>query len=287
MAPRDHVADVTERDFQRQVVEASRKVPVLVDFWADWCGPCRVLGPVLERLASEMNGSFELAKVNADTNPQLAAHFGVRSLPSVLLFKDGVPVDAFVGAQPENAIREFLRQHVAVAKTSPIAEGERLRAAGDFKAARKAFEQALASESERDDAHLGLARLALAIGALDDAEREARAVSSSSKAAGAAASVLEAVDLMRQAQAAGERKALAQRLAGNPNDLDARFALAGHELMAGRHRDALEHYLAVARADKKWHDEAARKAMVTAFNLIGAREPLSDEFRDRLRTVYY
>jgi len=288
MAPRDHVVDVSEQDFQQRVLETSRKVPVLVDFWAEWCGPCRVLGPVLERLAGEMNGGFELAKVDADSNPALAAHFGVRSLPSVLLFKDGAPVDGFVGAQPEGAIREFLRSHVAAApEASAVAEGERRRVAGDLRGARKAFEQALANENERDDAHLGLARMALAIGGLEEAEREARAVTASSKAASGAQSVLEAVELMRQAQAAGERKALARRLAADPQDLEARFALAGHELLAGRHRDALEHYLAVARADKKWRDEAARKAMVTAFNLIGPREPLSDEFRDRLRTVYY
>ncbi|HVR30173.1 MAG TPA: tetratricopeptide repeat protein, partial [Thermoanaerobaculia bacterium] len=193
----------------------------------------------------------------------------------------------FVGAQPEGAIREFLRSHVTPPPPSALAEAERLRAAGKLDAARKAFARALADENEKDEAHLGLARMALAIGALAEAEREARAVAAGTGAASGAQSILEAVELMRQAQAAGERKALARRLVADPSDLDARFALAGPELMAGRHRDALEHYLAVARADKKWRDEAARKAMVTAFNLIGPREPLSDEFRDRLRTVYY
>lgn len=287
MPPREHVSDVSETDFQAKVLEASRQVPVVVDFWADWCGPCRVLGPVLERLAGEMNGGFELAKVDADRNPALAAHFGVRSLPSVVLFKDGVPVDGFIGAQPEGAVREFLGRHVTVAAPTPLAEAERLRAAGDYEGARRAYQSSLANDAEMDEAHLGLARMALAVGGLDEAEREARAVDPSSQAASGAQSILEAIALMREGQAAGERKALAQRLAANPGDLEARFALAGHELLAGRHRDALEHYLAVARADKKWRDEAARKAMVTTFNVIGARAPLSEEFRDRLRTVYY
>jgi putative thioredoxin len=287
MAPREHVTDVTEKDFQKQVLETSRKVPVLVDFWADWCGPCRVLGPVLERLAGEMNGGFELAKVDADANPALAAHFGVRSLPSVLLFKDGAPIDGFIGAQPESAVREFLKPHLKAAPTSPLADAQRHLAAGNAKGAKRAFEDALRVDGEKDEAHLGLARLAMAAGDLAEAEREARAVDAGSRASTGAQAILDALDLMRQAQAIGERKALAQRLAANPADLEARFGLAGHELMAGRHRDALEHYLAVARADKKWRDEAARKAMVATFHILGPRAPMSDEFRDRLRTIYY
>jgi putative thioredoxin len=287
MAPKQHVSDVTEKDFQRQVVDASRKVPVLVDFWADWCGPCRVLGPVLERLADEMNGGFELAKVDADANPTLAARFGVRSLPSVLLFKDGNPVDGFIGAQPEGAVREFLRSHVKAPAPSPLDEAARQLANGNAKGAKRAFEDALRIDAERDEAHLGLARLALAAGDLTDAENEARAVEVGSRAASGAQSILDAIALIREAQALGERKALAKRLAANADDLEARFGLAGHELMAGRHRDALEQYLAVARADKKWRDEAGRKAMVTTFNVIGPRAPLSEEFRDRLRSIYY
>ena len=287
MAPKEHVSDVTEKDFQRQVVDASRKVPVLVDFWADWCGPCRTLGPVLERLAGEMNGGFELAKVNADDNPTLAARFGVRSLPSVLLFKDGNPVDGFIGAQPENAVREFLRSHVKAPAPSALAAAERHLAAGNAKAAKRAFEDALLIEAEKDEAHLGLARLAMAAGDLADAANEAKAVEPGTRGATGAQAILDALALIQEAQALGDRKALAQRLAANANDLDARFGLAGHELQAGRHRDALEHYLAVARADKKWRDEAARKAMVTTFNVIGPRAPLSEEFRDRLRTLYY
>jgi putative thioredoxin len=287
MAPKEHVSDVSEKDFQKQVVDISRKVPVLVDFWADWCGPCRVLGPVLERLAGEMNGGFELAKVNADDNPTLAARFGVRSLPSVLLFKDGNPIDGFIGAQPEGAVREFLRSHVTAPAPSALAQAERLLAAGNVKGAKRAFEDALRVDAEKDEAHLGLARLAMAAGSLVEAEAEARAVDPGSRAASGAQAILEALQLIEEARAAGERKALAQRLATDPNDLDARFALAGHELQAGRHRDALEQYLAVARADKKWRDEAGRKAMVTTFNVIGPRAPLSEEFRDRLRTIYY
>src|SRR5688572_14180537 len=197
MAPREHVADVTEKDFQKQVLEASRKVPVLVDFWADWCGPCRVLGPVLERLAGEMGGGFELAKVDADANPALAAHFGVRSLPSVLLFKDGAPVDGFVGAQPEGAVREFLKPHVKTAAPSALAEAQRHLAAGNIKAAKRAFEEALRVEGEKDEAHLGLARLALAAGDVAEAEREARAVEAGSKGSTGAQAILDALELFQ------------------------------------------------------------------------------------------
>ena len=225
------------------------------------------------------------AKVDADANP-LAARFGVRSLLSVLLFKDGNPVDGFISAQPGRRARlpAIAREGAGAerARRSGAPSGVRQR-----RRARSARSRRRYVDTEKDEAHLGLARLAFAAGDLTEAEHEARAVDLGSRAASGAQSILEAIELTRQARALGDRKALAQRLATNPNDLEARFGLAGHELLAGRHRDALEHYLAVARGDKKWRDEAARKAMVTTFNVIRPQAPLSEEFRDRPRTIYY
>ncbi|MDX1385599.1 MAG: thioredoxin [Thermoanaerobaculia bacterium] len=280
--------DVTEATFEAEVLERSRQVPVLVDFWAPWCGPCRTLGPVLERVADDMAGSFVLAKVNSDENPYLSSSLGVRGIPNVMLFKDGQIADSFVGALPETAVREFLRRHVSTAADRDVAEAERLAAAGETEKARRKLESAVAAGgAAADAAHLGLARLAMAAGDLDAVATHVGSISATSDSAVAGRALEEALDLVREAHAAGTIAELSQRLSAEPENLEARYALAGHEVGRGRYREALEQLLAVARADRGWRDEAARRAMLLVFNVVGARDPLSDEFRDRLRTVYY
>lgn len=280
------VTDVSTADFADAVVRRSAEVPVLVDFWAPWCGPCRVLGPVLEKIARDMDGAFVLAKVNSDDNPELAERYGVRGIPNVQLFKDGAVVDQFVGVVPEAGIRAFLRPYCQTEADRLIAEARRHAADGDLDAARTAFEGALAKDPSRADAHLGLARIALARGELDEVKRHVDRIPPRADAFDAGQALLQAEALVRGAAAVGEPAVCEKRAADN-GDLEARYALGGHAVAAGRYRDALEHFLAVARTDRGWRDQAARRAMVTVFGLVGARDPLAEEYRDKLRSVYY
>ncbi|HEX9731830.1 MAG TPA: tetratricopeptide repeat protein [Thermoanaerobaculia bacterium] len=287
MAHTENIIDVTTADFEDAVLRRSAQVPVLVDFWAPWCGPCRVLGPVLEKIAAESDGAFVLARVNSDESPELAERYGVRGIPNAQLFKDGGVVDQFVGAVPEAGVRAFLRPHCATEANRLLAEGERQAAAGDLEAAGEAFERALGEDRALAGAHLGLARIALARGDHDALQRHVDAIPPDEHAYDAAQALTQAAALAREAAAVGDPAACEKRLAGGGVDVEAHYALGGHAVAAGRYRDALEHYLAAARADRHWRDEAARRAMVAVFGLVGARDPLAEEFRDKLRSLYY
>jgi putative thioredoxin len=282
-----NILDVDRTTFEREVLDRSQEVPVLVDFWAPWCGPCRVLGPVLEKLAHEMAGAFVLAKIDSDANPDLAAVYGVRGIPNVLLFRDRKPVDRFVGALPEAQVRAFLRPWCPTAADGLVAEARELRAGGDFDGARDRLEQAIAIEPPGWAAHLELARLAMAEGRLDEAQQHAELVPAGPGLGEDAAHLRDALRLARSAQEIGDAAACERRAAADPEDAEARFALGGWALAAGNPREALEHLLDSVHADRDWEDQAARKAMLTVFQLVGVRDPLSDEFRDRLRAVYY
>lgn len=282
--PSESIVEVT--DFQRDVIERSHERPVLVDFWADWCMPCRVLSPTLERVAREYAGALVLAKVDTEVHREAAMMYQVRSIPDVRLFVNGEVVAGFVGALPEARVREFLHQHCPSEARELAREGARLLQAGDIEAAQDALERAVELEPSLDEAHLELARLALR---RHDPDAVAEHVSQIRPAADAyepARHLLDAAALLREAEAAGSQAALEARLQTDADDLEARYGLAAYHLAAGRHRDALEHYLGVAERQRKWRDEAPRKAMLTAFGIIGVRHPLSDEFRKKLMFIY-
>ncbi|MEM9557447.1 MAG: tetratricopeptide repeat protein [Acidobacteriota bacterium] len=279
MSDSPHVIDVDEAGFQQQVLERSRSVPVLVDFWAGWCQPCRVLGPILERVVDELDGAVVLAKVDSDANPQLAAEFGVRGIPHVSLVRDGEVVDRFVGVRREAEVLEFLRRHLPSPADEVVAEAGRLLAGGELEAAEEAYERALTLDDACHAARVGRARVALAVGDAEVAADVASAVP---------ASVPEGEAALRLAELA----ALSRELAGavDADDEAARrdaFRRAVAAIAGGREEQGLEALLGLAEADRAWHQEAARRAMVATFHLVGARSPLSEAMRERLRRVYY
>ena len=279
--------DVGDDEFEADVLERSRDLPVLVDFWAPWCGPCRALGPVLERLEEGAGGRFELAKVNVDESPQIAARYGIRGIPAVKLFRDGQMIGEFTGALPEREVVAFLDQHLPDETTQRARLAAERLAAGDVAGAREAAESVLAGDAAAapaSTAHAVLARIALGAGDADAALAHARAVAGSAPEWEAMQAVAEAAELGRAALAAGDPAALEGRIAAAapPGQMDDVFALAVHRLLGGDHRAALELLLGLVERDRRWREEAARRAMLTIFQLIGPRSPLSDEYRRKL-----
>ena len=269
-------------DFDRAVVERSREVPVLVDFWAPWCGPCRVIGPILERIAGDLAGQLELVKVNVDESPIAAARFRIQSIPAVKLFRDGEVIGEFVGALPEPRIRAFLEEHIpSEAAVQAALAAERL-AAGDYEGARAAALAALAAGTA-PAADLVLARVALGARDFDGAIAHAQAIPASAGEWDAAQAIAAAAELGREAVAAGDPATLRARIANDPPGAMAdAFALAVHRFLDGEPAAALEDLLALVERDRRWRDEAARRAMLTIFSLVGIRSPLADEYRKRL-----
>lgn len=275
------VIEVGERDFEERVLEASRRVPVLVDFWAGWCRPCLVLGPVLEKLAGEHGGRFVLAKVNVDENPNLAAAFGVQGIPAVKAFRDGRVVDEFVGVQPEEAIRGLLRGLVPSEAEDMVEEAAKAEAAGDPTAAESGYRRALEVDPDHAGAALGLARILLARGEA----REARTLLSRFPGDPEAARLEAEADLRERAPSPEELADLRARLDGG-GDVETLVRVAAGEAVAGEPRAALERCLEALRGTGAGR-EAARDLMVRIFALLGDEHPLTQEFRPRLARALY
>jgi putative thioredoxin len=234
-----------------------------------------------------MAGTIVLAKIDSDQNPEIAARYGVRGIPNVLLFKDGEVVDRFVGALPESQVRAFLRQHCPSAADVLVTAGTAALAEEHLEEARERFEGARDLDPTHRGADLGLARVALRSGDLDRARELAQAVPLGSDQHEPAQALLAALDLVGQAHAVGSEAACTARLEADESDVEARFALGGYALARGDMRSALEQFFGVVERDKSWNDEAGRRAMVAVFQIVGVREPLADEYRDRLsRTLY-
>ena len=259
MANDGQVISVDEPDFEERVIEASHRAPVVVDFWAGWCQPCLILGPVLERLAEEYGGRFTLAKVDVDANPRLAARFGIRGIPAVKAFRDGAVAAEFVGVQPEELIRGFLDGLVPSAADELVAEA---RHAASPVEAEAGFREALAIDGSNVEAAAGLARLLLDRGDTD----EARTVLGSVPPEDGVRPLLAEVDL--------------REAAGDPGEL----AAAARAALSGDHRQALERLLAMVGDGG---GDEARRLMLRVFDLLGNDAPLTREFRGRLATALF
>lgn len=279
------IIDVSEADFEREVVERSHSVPVVVDFWAAWCAPCRVLGPVLEKLAVEFGGAFVLAKVDTEANQALASAFGIRGIPSVKVIREARVVDEFTGALPEEAVRRFLREHCPSEADKLMQEAAEALDTGRPDEALETLGRVLEADSAHTRAHLLMARLALSRRDAALARTHLAAIPPLADEADQAQAVREALSFIEECPGADEQERYQERVAANEADFDARYALGCCFALAGSYRKALDLFLAIVVEDKKYRDEAARKAMVTIFGLLGKDSELASEYRRRL-TIY-
>lgn len=267
----EHALDVGLADFQQQVLEESKQRPVVVDFWAPWCGPCKSLKPVLEKLAAEYGGKFLLAKINSDDNQELAARYGVRGIPSVKAFVDGEPVDEFSGALPEGEVRAFLDRLVPGPADELRQQAAAARIAGDAPGALAL----LAEASKLDPAHLGVRLDAAEIMLdLDEAEEARRLIGSVADDAEPRVPALKA-RLQFMGAADQDETALAARVAANENDLEARLKLANVHVAAGRHEAGMDQLLEIVRRDRSFGDDIGRTTLLSVFNLLGGDERVS------------
>jgi len=279
--------NTTAESFQRDVIDASRDRPVLVDFWAPWCGPCRALGPLLERLEQD-GGRFRLVKVNSDENPELSAQFGVRSIPYVVAFVDGRPVDSFVGVLPESQLRAFIDRVAPDASEIERRKAVTLIAAGDREGALAALRAAVTLNPANDDARLDLAGLLLespAGGAASEAgELLARASLLTRQTARFRALQLR-IESLQTAARLPSADALLQRIASKPGDLQARADLAQQLIARGRFEPALEQLLEIIGRDRRFADDYARKTMLSVFDLMSDRPDVVGAYRRRLASA--
>jgi putative thioredoxin len=274
--------DVTDDDFDDVVLRSER--PVVVDFWAPWCGPCRTLGPLLERLAQEHHGQFILAKVNVDESPGLSRALNIQSIPMVLGFRDGAVAAEFVGALPEAAVRQFLAKVLPSEADRLAAEGEELRNNGQRTDAEAAFRRALQLDARCDRALLGLARILAGPTSADEALKLLERISPGPVRQDADRLAAE----IRIRQGGGEDEpTLRAKLAATPSDLETRFLLGQVLAAASKFEEALTEYLELVRRNRSFRDGAARKAMLDIFDLLGADNPITNHYRSELAKVLF
>ena len=278
----EHALDVGLVDFAQQVLEESKHRPVVVDFWAPWCGPCKSLKPVLEKLAIEYGGKFLLAKINSDDNQELAARYGVRGIPSVKAFVNGEPVDEFSGALPEGEVRAFLDRLIPSPAEELRAQAAELRHAGDLSGAL----QMLAGASKIDPNHIGV-RLDAAEIMLDlnEADEGRRLLASVPDDADPRVSKLKA-RLQFVGLQGEDVGALTARVAANENDLDARLKLANLLVAAGQHEAGMDQLLEIVRRDRGFQDDIGRKTLLSVFDLLEGGELVS-RYRRQLSSLLY
>jgi putative thioredoxin len=275
-------ADVTLETFDALVLQKSHEIPVLVDFWAAWCGPCQSLMPRLAKLAEDYQGKFFLAKVDTDAEQKLAGQYGIRSLPTVKLFKGGQVVGEFMGAQPDKTIRELLDRHIARESDALLVEALRVEAAGDRMAAVAALRAAVAADPANDRVRVHLGRLLLEAAQTEDAAAVLKKVSADAPADPELGALLARLEFVRIASGAPSTEALAKTVAAEPGNSEARYQLAARQVLADAFEPAMEHLLEIVARDRKFGNDAARKALLTVFTLLGGKGELVKRYRARL-----
>lgn len=290
-AAADAVVETTTRTFVKDVIEASRQVPVLVDFWAPWCGPCKQLAPVLEKVVRQTKGKVKLVKMNIDEHPDVAGQLGIQSIPAVIAFKNGRPLDGFMGAVPESQILSFIERLVGPVGPSDLDavldEADALRAEGDLDGAADRYSAVLEVEPGTVRAIAGLAALATVGGDLDGARQILATVPADKASDPAVVAAKAAVELAEKAAGLGDRGVLERAVAADPADHQARYDLAVLLAATDERAAAVEHLIEIVRRDRAWNDEAARKQLLTFFEAWGAKDPATRDGRRRLSSLLF
>jgi putative thioredoxin len=281
----DWTIEAGEENFEDEVLERSHQVPVLVDFWAPWCGPCRVLGPVLEKLADEYSGKFVLAKVNVDESPSLAGAFGVQGIPAVKLIKDGEIAGEFTGALPEPAVREMLSRYLPSEYDEQADEAADLEEQGKSAEAQAIYQSILDAEPNHAKSLLGLGRVLMNAGDRDGALTTLERISPAAEERKTADRLIARLQL--QGDQSADEATFREKLAADPDSLEARFDLAQALAANEKFEEALNEFLKIVKSDRGFRDDGARKAMVQIFDVLPPDDPLIDKYRSELAKVLF
>ncbi len=285
------IKDTTTQSFVKDVIEESRRQPVLIDFWAPWCGPCKQLTPVLEKVVKAAKGKVKLVKMNIDEHPAIPGQMGIQSIPAVIAFVNGQPADGFMGALPESQVMQFLERLTKGAVGSE--EKDLLKAAdealaeGDHAGAAEVYSHLLSEDPSNIAALAGLARAHVGVGNIEQAKQTFALIPEARRGDAAAAAARAAIELAEQSKSVGPIAELEQKVSANPADHQARFDLAVALNAKGRRDDAVEHLIQIVRRDRKWNDDGARKQLVQFFEAWGPTDEATVGGRKKLSSVLF
>ena len=287
----DLIKETTTQGFMKDVIEESKRQPVLIDFWAPWCGPCKQLTPILEKVVKAAKGKVKLVKMNIDDHPAVPGQMGIQSIPAVIAFVNGQPADGFMGALPESQVTAFLERltkgAIGAEEKDLLKHADDALAAGDVTTAAEIYSSLLAEDAANVAALAGLARAQVASGALDQAKQTLALVPENKRNDSAVAAARAAIELTEQSQAVGPIAELEQKVAADPKDYQARFDLAVALNAKGKREEAVDHLMEIVRRDRKWNDDGARKQLVQFFEAWGPTDEATVAGRKRLSSVLF
>jgi putative thioredoxin len=290
-APDGLIKETTTQGFMKDVIEESKRQPVLIDFWAPWCGPCKQLTPILEKVVKAAKGKVKLVKMNIDEHPAIPGQMGIQSIPAVIAFVNGQPADGFMGALPESQVTAFI-ERLTKGKVGGEAQdlmkaAETALAEGDAQTAAQIYSQLIAEDESNVGALAGLARAYLSVGQTEEAKQTLARVPEAKRNDSAVAAARAALEVAEQASSVGPVGELEQKVAGNPLDHQARFDLAVALNAEGRRQEAADQLMEIVKRDRKWNDDGARKQLVQFFEAWGPTDEATVDGRRRLSSILF
>ena len=290
-APEGLIKETTTQGFMKDVIEESKRQPVLIDFWAPWCGPCKQLTPILEKVVKSAKGKVKLVKMNIDEHPAIPGQMGIQSIPAVIAFVNGQPADGFMGALPEGQVNAFIERltkgAVAGETKDLLSEADAALTAGDVETAANIYSDILAEDEANVAALAGFARCQVAAGAIGEAKQTLAKIPEAKHNDAAVVAARAALEVAEQASSVGPVGELEQKVQQNPLDHQARFDLAVALNAAGQRQQAVDHLIAIVRRDRKWNDDGARKQLVQFFEAWGPTDEATVDGRKRLSSILF